>query len=130
MLQAAIAACHARARDAGGDRLGAHRRAVRRRSAARTRSPIVRAESRGRGRHGRTVRRPGWRSSTRWPPSRRWRRYHLLPSVRGDLLERLGRLNEARAEFERAAGLTKNSQERALLLARAHTCAVATVSEP
>jgi RNA polymerase sigma-70 factor (ECF subfamily) len=45
--------------------------------------------------------------------------YHLLPSVRGDLLEKLGRLEEARAEFERAAALTRNERERALLLARA-----------
>ncbi len=45
--------------------------------------------------------------------------YHLLPSVRGDLLARLGRNAEARAEFERAAALTNNSRERALLLARA-----------
>lgn len=47
------------------------------------------------------------------------RNYHLLPSVRGDLLARLGRKDEARAEFERAAALTRNARERALLLARA-----------
>ncbi|MFD7089407.1 RNA polymerase sigma factor [Streptomyces sp. NPDC059896] len=45
--------------------------------------------------------------------------YHLLPSVRGDLLERLGRGHEARAEFERAASLTRNARERGLLLERA-----------
>jgi RNA polymerase sigma factor (sigma-70 family) len=45
--------------------------------------------------------------------------YHLLPSVRGDLLVKLGRLEEARAEFERAAGLTQNEREKALLLERA-----------
>jgi predicted RNA polymerase sigma factor len=45
--------------------------------------------------------------------------YHLLPSVRGDLLARLGRREEAREEFERAASLTKNARERALLLERA-----------
>ncbi|MFE3682379.1 RNA polymerase sigma factor [Streptomyces sp. NPDC059095] len=45
--------------------------------------------------------------------------YHLLPSVRGDLLERLGRRAEAKAEFERAASLTHNTQERELLLKRA-----------
>ncbi|MGH4027997.1 RNA polymerase sigma factor [Actinomycetota bacterium Odt1-20B] len=45
--------------------------------------------------------------------------YHLLPSVRGDLLERLGRTEEARAEFERAASLTRNERERELLLGRA-----------
>jgi predicted RNA polymerase sigma factor len=47
------------------------------------------------------------------------RRYHLLPSVRGDLLEKLGRFDEARAEFERAASLTRNARERALLVERA-----------
>ncbi|MGW8766427.1 RNA polymerase sigma factor [Streptomyces sp. NPDC055815] len=46
-------------------------------------------------------------------------RYHLLPSVRGDLLTRLGRTAEARAEFERAADLTRNESERALLRERA-----------
>lgn len=45
--------------------------------------------------------------------------YHLLPAVRGDLLARLGRLDEARVEFERAAALTRNARERALLLERA-----------
>jgi RNA polymerase sigma-70 factor, ECF subfamily len=45
--------------------------------------------------------------------------YHLLPSVRGDLLSKLGRLDEARTEFERAASLTRNERERALLLERA-----------
>jgi predicted RNA polymerase sigma factor len=49
--------------------------------------------------------------------------YHLLPSVRGDLLTKLGRLDEARAEFERAASLTRNARERELLLARARACA-------
>jgi RNA polymerase sigma factor (sigma-70 family) len=46
------------------------------------------------------------------------RDYHLLPAVRGDLLEKLGRADEARAEFERAAGLTQNARERAVLEAR------------
>ena len=50
------------------------------------------------------------------------RRYHLLPSVRGDLLSKLGRLREAGAEFERAASLTRNDRERSLLLARAASC--------
>jgi predicted RNA polymerase sigma factor len=49
--------------------------------------------------------------------------YHLLPSVRGDLLAKLGRLQEAREEFERAASLTRNARERKLLLDRAATCA-------
>jgi predicted RNA polymerase sigma factor len=48
--------------------------------------------------------------------------YHLLPSVRADMLARLGRMEEARAEFERAAGLTRNERERALLLVRAGQC--------
>jgi RNA polymerase sigma-70 factor (ECF subfamily) len=48
--------------------------------------------------------------------------YHLLPTVRGDLLEKLGRRDEARAEFERAAALTRNARERALLLDRAAAC--------
>jgi predicted RNA polymerase sigma factor len=50
------------------------------------------------------------------------RGYHLLPSVRGDLLAKLGRFDEARAELERAASLTKNEQERRLLLVRAAVC--------
>ena len=45
--------------------------------------------------------------------------YHLLPSVRGDLLAKLGRLDEAHAELERAASLTQNGRERTLLLERA-----------
>jgi RNA polymerase sigma factor (sigma-70 family) len=56
------------------------------------------------------------------------RNYHLLPSVRGDLLARLGRHAEARAEFERAAGLTRNERERTLLLARATACAAGPLS--
>jgi len=52
--------------------------------------------------------------------------YHLLPSVRGDLLQKLGRIDEARAEFERAAGLTHNSRERELLLGRARACGAGT----
>jgi len=49
--------------------------------------------------------------------------YHLLPSVRGDVLEKLGRRDEARAEFERAADMTENKSERALLRRRAAECA-------
>ncbi|MFS2204557.1 RNA polymerase sigma factor [Variovorax sp. Varisp36] len=48
--------------------------------------------------------------------------YHLLPTVRGDLLFKLGRRDEARKEFDRAASLTRNTRERALLLARARAC--------
>ena len=51
------------------------------------------------------------------------RGYHLLPSVRGDFLYKLGRLPEARREFERAADLTRNTRERELLLTRARGCA-------
>jgi RNA polymerase sigma factor (sigma-70 family) len=50
------------------------------------------------------------------------RNYHLLPSVRGDLLAKLGRNEEARAEFERAASLTRNAQEHKLLRERAAAC--------
>jgi predicted RNA polymerase sigma factor len=48
--------------------------------------------------------------------------YHLLPTVRADLLARLGRTEEARSEYERAAGLTRNARERTLLLERAASC--------
>ena len=51
------------------------------------------------------------------------KRYHLLPSVRGDLLAKLDRFDEARVEFERAASLTRNTRERQLLLERAAACA-------
>jgi len=57
--------------------------------------------------------------------------YHLLPSVRGDLLKKLGRMDEARAEFERAAALTRNMRERELLIGRARACGGgAELSEP
>ena len=48
--------------------------------------------------------------------------YHLLPSVRGDFLAKLGRFEEARGEFERAASITRNARERKLLLDRAAQC--------
>jgi predicted RNA polymerase sigma factor len=48
--------------------------------------------------------------------------YHLLPSVRGDLLFKLGRFADARAEFERAVSLTRNARERELLLERMKAC--------
>ena len=54
------------------------------------------------------------------------RDYHLLPSVRGDLLKKLGRFPEARVEFETAASMTRNSRERNLLLERARACALVT----
>jgi len=56
--------------------------------------------------------------------------YHLLPSVRGDLLAKLGRLAEARAEFERAASLTRNARERTLLLERAAAGSMTSVAWP
>jgi RNA polymerase sigma factor (sigma-70 family) len=56
--------------------------------------------------------------------------YHLLPSVRGDLLAKLGRGDEARAEFERAAALTQNGRERAMLLDRAAECGRAASAAP
>jgi RNA polymerase sigma factor (sigma-70 family) len=56
--------------------------------------------------------------------------YHLLPATRGDLLVRLGRLDEARAELERAGWLTRNERERRLLLERAAACADGTVAPP
>ena len=49
-------------------------------------------------------------------------RYHLLPTVRGDLLAKLSRYDEARAEFDRAASLTQNARERAVLLERMAAC--------
>ncbi len=51
------------------------------------------------------------------------RNYHLLPSVRGDFLKKLGRMAEAQAEFERAAAMTENEREKKLLLERAKACA-------
>ena len=61
--------------------------------------------------------------------TRRSSGYHLLPSVRGDLLAKLGRLSEAAAEFERAASLTRNARERARLLDRAAACAAGAPEE-
>ena len=56
--------------------------------------------------------------------------YYPLPAVRGDLLDRLGRRAEARVEFERAGGLTRNSREREVLLARAAACAGEVTQRP
>ncbi len=56
--------------------------------------------------------------------------YHLLPSVRGDLLAKLSRFEEASTEFERAAALTRNARERDLLLERAAACARASIGPP
>ena len=53
--------------------------------------------------------------------------YHLLPSVRGDLLKKLSRFDEARAEFERAASLTRNARERELLIERVRACVAGSI---
>src|SRR4051812_20192963 len=123
-LQAAIAACHARARTAG--ETDWHRIAeLYRELSELTRSPIVElnravAISMAFG--------PALGldllDSLREEPS--LRNYHLLPAVRADLLIKLGRPTEARSELERAASLTRNERERALLLERAERLAAAT----
>jgi predicted RNA polymerase sigma factor len=56
--------------------------------------------------------------------------YHLLPAVRGDLLTKLGRFEEARSEFERAASMTRNERERQLMTARAAACAALVAPTP
>jgi RNA polymerase sigma-70 factor, ECF subfamily len=119
-LQAAIAACHARARTAAETdwaRIAALYDAL----AQLTPSPVVelnRAVALGMA-FGPAA---GLElvDTLRSEPS--LKSYHLLPSVRGDLLAKLGRAGEARAEFERAASLTRNARERDLLLARAAAC--------
>ncbi len=122
LLQAAIAACHARARTAAETdwpRIAALYAAL----AAAAPSPIVElnravAESMAAGPQAgldivdRLVHEPALAG------------YHLLPSVRGDLLFKLGRLAEARAEFLRAAALTRNAREQTLLQSRARACDV------
>jgi len=118
-LQAAIAACHARARVAWQTDW-AHIAALYAALAQITPSPIVelnRAVAIGMAlgpEAGLAVVEPLCAE-----PS--LKNYHLLPSVRGDLLSKLGRRDEARAEFERAASLTKNTREKELLLARAQS---------
>ena len=120
-LQGAIAACHARARTPEAtdwERIAALYEAL----AETAPSPVVELNravalsmafgpAAGLDVVDRLVDEPGLRA------------YHLLPSVRGDLLRKLGRTAEARREFERAASLTRNSRERTLLLARAAQCA-------
>jgi RNA polymerase sigma factor (sigma-70 family) len=120
-LQAAIAACHARARtseDTDWARIVALYEAL----AQLTPSPVVelnRAVAVGMA-FGPAA---GLElvDALRAEPS--LKKYHLLPSVRGDLLNKLGRFEEARAEFERAASLTRNTRERKLLLDRAAAAA-------
>jgi RNA polymerase sigma factor (sigma-70 family) len=120
-LQAAIAACHARARTAEETdwlRIAALYDAL----AQLSPSPVVelnRAVAVGMA-FGPAV---GLELADRLIEEPALRSYHLLSSVRGDLLAKVGRLEEARAEFERAASLTRNARERDLLLGRAAACA-------
>jgi RNA polymerase sigma factor (sigma-70 family) len=116
-LQAAIAACHARARlpeDTDWTRIVSLYDAL----AELAPSPVVqlnRAVAVGMA-SGPAA---GFELTEKLTSEFSLRNYHLLPSVRGDLLTKLGRLAEARAEFERAASLTRNARERELLLSRA-----------
>ena len=125
-LQAAIAACHARART-GEETDWAHIVTLYDALAQLTPSPIVQlnrgvAISRAFGPAA------GLEVVDALTAEPSLKGYHLLPSVRGDLLEKLGRFDEARAELERAASLTRNERERALLLERAAACARASAS--
>jgi RNA polymerase sigma factor (sigma-70 family) len=117
VLQAAIAACHARApsaQDTPWPRIAALYRQL----VLRTPSPVVelnRAVAVSMA-FGPDAALPLVDALLEEPSMKQ---YHLLPSVRGDLLFKLGRREEARAEFERAAALTRNARERAFLLGRA-----------
>jgi RNA polymerase sigma-70 factor (ECF subfamily) len=119
-LQAAIAACHARARTPGETdwtRIAALYAAL----AQITPSPIVelnRAVAIGMA-FGPGA---GLELVDNLTSDPALETYHLLSSVRGDLLAKLGRFDEARAEFERAASLTRNARELEMLLERARTC--------
>ncbi|MGO1070926.1 RNA polymerase sigma factor [Lysobacter sp. CA199] len=116
-LQAAIAACHARAvsaQDTPWPRIAA----LYQRLALRTPSPVIElnravALSMAFGPAA------GLQLADTLIDEPSMKHYHLLPTVRGDLLFKLGRREEARAEFERAAALTRNAREREMLLARA-----------
>jgi RNA polymerase sigma factor (sigma-70 family) len=119
-LQAAITACHARAAVAA-ETDWARVAALYAELAALARSPVVELNravavgmASGPGAGLELV------DALRDEPS--LRDYHLLPTVRGDLLAKLGRWDEARAEFERAASLTRNVRQRELLLERARGC--------
>ncbi|WP_437574924.1 RNA polymerase sigma factor [Sorangium sp. So ce887] len=127
-LQAAIAACHARARTAA-ETDWARIAALYASLAQVTPSPIVElnravALSMALGPAA------GLAAVDALASERALEGYHLLPSVRGDLLAKLGRLDEARAEFERAASLTRNARERELLLGRAAACARGSAPPP
>jgi RNA polymerase sigma-70 factor (ECF subfamily) len=119
-LQAAIAACHARART-GDDTDWARIAALYGALAQMTQSPVVELNRAvavsmavGPG--------PALEIIDSIADEPALQSYHLLPSVRGDFLHKLGRVDEARAEFERAAAMTRNSRERDLLLNRAASC--------
>ncbi|GGS93129.1 RNA polymerase sigma factor [Nonomuraea spiralis] len=120
VLQAAIAACHARAVDPGDTdwvRIAALYESL----ARLARSPVVelnRAVALSMA-YGPAV---GLELLDQIVDEPSLKGYHLLPSVRGDLLFKLGRRGEARAEFERAASMTRNARERALLGERAAAC--------
>ena len=120
VLQAAIAACHARARTA--DETDWARIASLYESLARlVPSPVVqlnRAVALGMA-SGPAA---GLALADTLVAEPSLARYHLLPAVRGDLLAKVGRLDEARREFERAASLTQNARERELLQERAASC--------
>jgi RNA polymerase sigma-70 factor, ECF subfamily len=126
-LQAAIAACHARARtaeDTDWERIVALYDAL----AALTSSPVVelnRAVAVGMA-FGPEA---GLELVDALGSEPALRSFHLLPTVRGDLLEKLGRPEEAGAEFARAASLTQNSRERAVLLGRMAACSPANGSD-
>jgi RNA polymerase sigma factor (sigma-70 family) len=127
-LQAAIAACHARARTPGETdwaRIAALYDAL----AQLMPSPVVELN--------RAVAvamafgpAAGLELVDALTPEPSLKAYHLLPSVRGDLLAKLGRLDEARAEFEHAASLTRNARERTLLLERADACTPGSATPP
>ena len=123
VLQASIAACHARAR-AAGETDWARIAALYGELGRLTPSPVVElnravavAMAEGPAAGLAIVDALGSEPSLK--------SYHLLPAVRGDLLFRLGRGEEARAEFERAASLTRNERERGVLWGRAAACAPA-----
>ncbi|AWV07912.1 RNA polymerase sigma factor [Marilutibacter maris] len=119
-LQAAIAACHARAL-AAGDTDWAAISALYAQLARLAPSPVVELNRAvAIAMHAGPAAGLDHADTLVGEPS--LKHYHLLPTVRGDLLFRLGRHDEARDEFERAAEMTRNARERALLLARAAQC--------
>lgn len=127
-LQAAIAACHARARTAEETQWG-RIAALYGELARATQSPVVElnravAVSMAEGPAA------GLAIVDGLVTERALEGYHLLPSVRGDLLAKLGRWEEARLELERAASLTRNARERQLLLERAAGCERASARPP